>query len=78
MVAAKEKTRENPTWYPKVGRSGKKCPLARGTATPRAVLFDIFIKAIKSGDILQDNVFGLLERRGDKIVAVKYQGVWIE
>ena len=41
------------------------------------VLFDTFIKAIKRGDILQDNVFELLERHGDKIVAVKYRGVWI-
>ena len=41
------------------------------------MLFDTFIKAIKRGDIFQDNVFELLERRGDQIVAVKYRGVWI-
>ena len=41
------------------------------------VLFDTFIKDIKAGHILQDYKFELLERRGEEIVAVKYQGVWI-
>jgi hypothetical protein len=41
------------------------------------VLFDTFIKAIKRGDILQDNIFELLEKRGDEIVKVKYRGVWL-
>ena len=41
------------------------------------VLFDTFIKAIKRGDILQDNVFEILEKVDDKIVSVKYRGVWI-
>jgi len=41
------------------------------------VLFDTFIKAIKRGDILQDNIFELLEKRGDEIVKVKYRGIWI-
>ena len=41
------------------------------------VFFDTFIKAIKRGDILQDNIFELLERREGEIVRVKYRGVWI-
>ena len=41
------------------------------------VLFDTYIKAIKFGEILQDNIFTLLEKRGCKIVEVKYQGVWL-
>jgi len=41
------------------------------------VLFDSFIRDIKSGDILKDYTFELLERRGEKVVAVKYKGVWI-
>ena len=41
------------------------------------VLFDTFTKAIKRGDILQDNIFELLEKRGDEIVKVKYRGIWI-
>jgi hypothetical protein len=41
------------------------------------VLFDTFIKGVKRGDILQENIFNLLETRGDKVVSVKYQGVWI-
>ena len=41
------------------------------------VLFDTYIKAIKSGEILQDNIFTLLEKCGCKIIEVKYQGVWL-
>ena len=41
------------------------------------VLFDTFIKGIKRGDILQDNIFELLETRDGEVVSVKYQGVWI-
>ena len=41
------------------------------------VLFDTYIKTIKCGEILQDNIFTLLEKRGRKIVEVKYQGVWL-
>ena len=41
------------------------------------ILFDTFVKATKRGEILQDNVFENFEQRGDEIVAVKYQGVWV-
>ena len=41
------------------------------------VLLDTYIKAIKRGEILQDNIFTILEKRGCKIVEVKYQGVWL-
>ena len=40
-------------------------------------LFDTFIRYVKRGKILQDNIFKLLERRGNKIAKVKYRGVWI-
>ena len=41
------------------------------------VLFDIFIRDVKLGKIIQDNIFKLLERRGNEIVKVKYRGVRI-
>ena len=41
------------------------------------VLFDTFIRDVKRGKILQDNIFELLERSGNEIVKVKYRGVWI-
>ena len=41
------------------------------------VLFDDFLMDIKRGKILQDNEFGLLERRSDGVARVKYQGVWV-
>ena len=41
------------------------------------VLFDEFIKNIKRGNTLQDHCFELLELRGDRVVRVKYRGVWI-
>lgn len=41
------------------------------------ILFDTFIRDIKRGDKLDDYTFELLERRGEKIVSVKYKGVWI-
>ena len=44
------------------------------------VLHDDFICDIKSGHILDDYTFELLERRGengDNIVPVTYQGVWL-
>ena len=41
------------------------------------VLFDTFIRDIKSGHILSDYTFELLEQRGEEVVAVKYKGVWI-
>jgi hypothetical protein len=41
------------------------------------VLYDDFIRDIKSGAILDDYTFELLERQGDTVVAVTYQGVWI-
>ena len=41
------------------------------------VLFDTYIKAIKRGEILQDNIFTIFEKCGCKIVEVKYQRLWI-
>ena len=41
------------------------------------VLFDTFIKDIKRGDLLQDYTFELLERCGEEVIAMKYQGVWV-
>ena len=41
------------------------------------VLYDDFITGIKSGSILGDNTFQLLEKRGDDVVSVRYQGVWL-
>ena len=41
------------------------------------VLFDDFLMDIKRGKILQDNEFELLERHGDGVVRVKYQGMWV-
>jgi hypothetical protein len=41
------------------------------------ILFDTFIRDIKRGEKLDDYTFELLERRGEEVVAVQYQGVWI-
>lgn len=41
------------------------------------ILYDEFIKDIKSGAILDDYEFELLERRDGKVIAVKYRGVWV-
>eukprot|EP00804_Cyclotella_cryptica_P009478 CCRYP_017781-RA/>CCRYP_017781-RA protein AED:0.25 eAED:0.26 QI:0/0/0/1/0/0/3/0/237 len=41
------------------------------------VLFDLFLRGIKTGRTLQDNVFELLEEREDgEVIKVKYRGVW--
>ena len=37
------------------------------------VMFDEFVSNIKSGAILDDCIFELLERQGDRVVAVKYR-----
>ncbi|KAL3758310.1 hypothetical protein ACHAWU_004275 [Discostella pseudostelligera] len=41
------------------------------------VLYDDFICDIKSGAIFDDYRFELLEKRGDCVVPVTYQGVWL-
>ena len=41
------------------------------------ILYNEFIMDIKSGAILDDYEFELLERRDGKVIAVKYRGVWV-
>ena len=41
------------------------------------VMYDEFVSGVKSGSILDDYEFELLEKRGNKIVPIKYKGVWI-
>ena len=41
------------------------------------VLYDSFVCDIKSGSILDDYEFELLEKHGCEVVSVKYKGVWL-
>jgi hypothetical protein len=41
------------------------------------VLFDTFIRGIKRGDILNDNIFELYEMQDGEVLRVKYRGVWL-
>lgn len=41
------------------------------------VMYDDFVKDIKSGRLFCDNRFELLERRNGSVVSVHYQGVWL-
>ena len=41
------------------------------------VLFNDFVTEIKSGSILDDYEFQLLGRHSEKVVPIKYRGVWI-
>ena len=41
------------------------------------VIYTNFITDIKSGNILDDYEFELLECHGSTVVAVKYKGVWL-
>ena len=41
------------------------------------VLYDNFVNDMKSGEIFDDHTFELLERHGEDVVAVTYQGAWL-